>query len=123
VSRLPTIDVKPEFLARGAAAAIVAGLAVGAFWGFITSGRQAGVFGFFVILLALGVGYALSEAISAATNRKRGPALQACAVAGCVLAYVVHNVVAGIGVLPTGDFWGWVATGLAAVFAANRLSR
>src|SRR5581483_3983651 len=88
VRRLPTVDIKPVFLARGFAAAVVAGVAVGV-----------------------------------ATNRKRGPALQACAVVGVVLAYLVHNVVAGIPVLPAGDFWGYVATGLAAVFAAQRLQR
>src|SRR5581483_6371595 len=123
VRRLPTVDVKPVFLARGLAAAVVAGVAVGAFWGFATSGRSSGFVGFFIIFVALAIGWALGEAVSVATNRKRGPALQACAVLGVVLAYLVHNVVAGIPVLPAGDFWGYVATGLAAVFAAQRLQR
>jgi hypothetical protein len=71
----------------------------------------------------MGLGYALAEAVSLATNRKRGPALQACAVFGVVLAYLAHNAVAGIALLPTGDFWGYMATILAAVIAAQRLAR
>jgi hypothetical protein len=123
VRRIPTIDVKPVFLVRGFLAAVAAGLAVGGVWGFMTSGRGTGFVGFFILFLAMGVGYALAEAVSLATNRKLGPALQACAVLGVLLAYVVHNAVAGIPLLPAGDFWGYMATILAAVIAAQRLAR
>jgi hypothetical protein len=123
VRRLPTVDVKPIFLARGLAAAVATGLAVGAFWGFATSGRGGGFVGFFIIFVALGIGWALGEAVSVATNRKRSVALQACAVFGVVVAYIVHNIVAGNALLPAGDFWGYVATVLAAFFAAQRLQR
>lgn len=123
VRRLPTIEVKPIFLVRGLAAAIAAGLAVGGFWGFATSGRGAGAVGFFIIFVAIAIGWAVGEAVSIATNRKRGPALQATAIFGVVLAYLVHNVVAGGAVLPAGDIWGYLATVLAAVFAAQRLQR
>jgi hypothetical protein len=123
VRRIPTIDVKPVFLVRGFLAAVAAGLAVGGVWGFMTSGRGTGFVGFFILFLALGVGYALAEAVSLATNRKLGPALQACAIFGVLLAYVVHNAVAGIPLLPAGDFWGYMATILAAVIAAQRLAR
>lgn len=122
VSKIPTLDVKPLFALRGLAAAVATGLAVGGVWGFITSGRG-GFAGFFIIFIAMGIGYAMAEAISIATNRKLGTALQACAIAGCVLAYLTRNVVAGDPLLPAGDIWGYIATALAAFFAAQRLSR
>jgi hypothetical protein len=122
VRRLPTVDIKPIFLVRGLAASIVAGVAVGGLWGLMV-GDRGGFAGFFIIFIAMGIGWALAEAISLATNRKLGPALQACAVFGAVLAYLVHNAVAGLPLLPSGDFWGYAAAILAAVIAAQRLAR
>jgi hypothetical protein len=119
VRRIPTVDVKPIFLVRGLGAALVAGVAVGAFWGYATGGR--GFFGFLMIFVAMGIGWAVSEAVSLATNRKRGTALQACSIIGVVLSYFVHNLVAGDPLLPAGDIWGYVATAFAATFAASRL--
>ncbi len=121
VRRLPTIDVKPIFLLRGLGAALASGAAVGAVWGFLTQGRAVGFVGIFVIFIAMAIGWAVGEAVSVATNRKRSPTLQACAVVGVILAYLVHNVVAGNAVLPAGDIWGYLATGIAAVFATQRL--
>lgn len=123
VRRIPTLDVKPVFLARGFAAAVAAGIAVGGFRGLATGGRGGGIAGFFIIFVALGIGWAIGEAVSLATNRKLGPALQACAIFGVALAYLVHNAVAGTALLPQGDFRGYAATVLAAVFAAQRLQR
>lgn len=123
VRRIPTIDIKPVFLARGFAAAVAAGLAAGGFWGLAAGGRGGGIGGFFIIFVAFGIGWAMSEAVSLATNRKLGPALQGCAIFGVALAYLVHNAVAGTALLPQGDFWGYAATVLAAVFAAQRLQR
>jgi hypothetical protein len=122
VRRLPTVDVKPVFLARGLAAAAATGMAVGGLWGLMV-GDRGGFVGFFIIFIAMGIGWALGEAVLLATNRKLGPPLQACAVFGVVLAYLVHNAVAGLPLLPMGDFWGYAATILAAVFAAQRLAR
>jgi hypothetical protein len=123
VRRIPTVDVQPLYLVRGLAASIAAGLLVGGIWGYATSGRGSGFIGFFIIFIALAIGYAIGEAVSAATNRKRSTSLQACAIFGVVLAYLVHNAVAGNAILPAGDFWGYVATALAAFFAAQRLQR
>ena len=109
------------FILRGLAAAMAAGAGVGAVWGYVTGG--AGGFGFFAIFLGIGIGWCVGEAISAATNRKRSPVLQGIAIAGCLLAYAVHNLVAGDAPLPTGDLWGYIVTGVAAVYAASRLSR
>ena len=121
VGRLPTIDVKPVYLLRGIAAALASGVAVGAIWGYATQGRGVGIFGFLIFFIAMAIGWAIGESVSVATNRKRSPTLQACAVAGVILAYLVHNVVAGNVVLPPGDIWGYLATAVAAIFAAERL--
>ncbi len=107
------------FIARGALAALGSGLALGAAWGYISEGTA--FVGFFIFFVALGIGWAVSEAVSAATNHKRGPILQGCAVAGVILTYFVHNAVLGIALLPQGDLWGYLATGAAAFFAASRL--
>ena len=123
VRRLPTIDVKPVFLVRGFAAAVAAGLAVGGAWGFLSSGSGRGFGGLFIIFIAMGIGWAMGEAIGSATNRKRGQALQACAIFGVILAYLTRNAVAGFALLPAGDIWGYMATILAAFFAAQRLQR
>jgi hypothetical protein len=121
VRRLPTVDVKPVFLVRGLAAAIGAGIVVGGFWGLALPARSTGVLGFFVFFLAMGIGYAIGEAIGAATNRKRSTALQGCAIFGAVLASLVHNVVSGSVLLPQGDLFGYLAMIGAAFFAAQRL--
>jgi len=123
VRRIPTVDVKPAFIARGLAGAIASGAAVGAFWGYALEGGRGGFgLGLFFIFVAMGIGWAVSEAVSAATNRKRGYVLQITAVLGVILAYAVHNVVSGAGIAPTGDVWGYIATVIAAAFAWQRLS-
>ena len=120
VRRLPTVDVSPQFLARGIGAALAGGVAVGAVWGYAV-GSSRGFIGIFLILIAIAVGWAIGESIALATNRKRSTALQACAVGGVIVAYLVHNLVMGTVLLPSGDIWGYLATGLAAVFAAQRV--
>ena len=120
VSRLPTVDVPIAYFLRGLAAAVVAGFAVGIVWGYILPAR-AGILGFFLIFFAMGIGWAISEAISLATNRKRGVSLQICAVAGVLIAFLVRNIVV-IGVLlPRNDPWLYIAAGLAMFFAWARL--
>ena len=117
VRRLPTVDVKPIFLLRGLGAAVGSGAAAGAVWGFLVGG----VFGFFLFFVAMGVGYAVGESVSVATNRKRSTTLQGCAVLGVVLAYLVRNAVIGAPLLPANDIWGYMAVVIAAVVAAGRL--
>jgi hypothetical protein len=122
VRRVPTVDVKPIFLARGFGAAVAAGLLVGGFWGLALPGRGTGFLGFFVIFLAMGIGWAVGEAIGLATNRKRATALQGCAIFGVILAYFVHNIVSGTALLPQGDLFGYLAMLGGAFFAAQRLA-
>jgi hypothetical protein len=120
VSRLPTVDVQPIYVLRGLGGALAAGLAVGAAWGY-AFGELRRVGFLFLFVIALGIGWAISESVSLATNRRRGVALGACAVIGVALAYVVHNVVAGDSLLPRQDTWGYLITIGAAIFAVSRL--
>jgi hypothetical protein len=73
---------------------------------------------FFVIFLGFGLGWAVSESISLATNRKRGLGLQISAVMGVALAFLVREA------LSSGNFVSdldLIAAGIGAVFAASRL--
>lgn len=116
VRRLPTIDVSPAFFARGMTAALVSGVAVGAFWAFVSNGIGFGLF--FAVFIGLGIGWAISESVSLATNRKRGTALQLCAVCGVLLTFLVHQVLIGHTVIFIGDL---IVAGVGAFFAASRL--
>jgi hypothetical protein len=121
VSRLPTFDVSPAFFFRGFAAAMAAGLVVGGIWGALKGPLGFGFF--FAILLGFAAGWAVSEAVSLATNRKRGLGLQACAVAGVALAFLVQDVFfgdSGIGraIAREGDL---ILLIVGAIYAAIRL--
>src|SRR3990172_8508515 len=89
--KLPQFELGPLILLRGALAAGAAGAALGAAWGFLLPGGL----GFLGLILAFAIGYALGEAVSWATGRKSGPALQIEAALGVLLAYVVRNLVLG----------------------------
>jgi hypothetical protein len=121
VRRIPTVDVKPVYVVRALGAALAVGVVAGAFWGYATQGTR-GFLGLFLIFIAMGLGYVVGEAVSIATNRKRGQSLQAVAVVGVIVAYFTHNLVGGLGLLPSGDFWGYIAVAIAAVYAASRLN-
>jgi hypothetical protein len=88
---------------------------VGAIWAYLLPA----FFGFFMILvIGFGVGWAVSESVSLATNRKRGLGLQISAVMGVALTFLVKEV------LSPGNFvtdLDLIAAGVAAFFAASRL--
>jgi hypothetical protein len=120
VSRVPTVDVQPVYVLRGIGGALAGGLAVGAFWGYAL-GEMGRTGLLFMFVIAIGIGWAVSEAVSLATNRRRGVALAACAVVGVGLAYIVHNLVAGEAPLPRDDSLGYLVAIGASVFAVSRL--
>ena len=120
VIRLPTYDVPPLYLLRGAGAALAAGGALGVAW-FLLLPYGLGILGLVGILLAFGIGYGVGEAVSWATNRKRGLALQAIAAGGVITSYIVRNVLEGVAVIPEDDLWGYVLTAVAVVMAMQRL--
>ena len=109
--KLPQFEVGFVYLLRGTAAAL------GAVWGALLPGGI-GLLGLF---LAAGLGYAIAEAVSAATNRKAGTMLQIAAAGGALAAYLVRNLVIGEGLLPTDDLFGYIAVIVAGAVAISRL--
>lgn len=118
VRRLPTYHISATFLLRGLGAALVAGAVLGLLWRLLFPFGFGFFYGFFV---ALGLGYAVGESVSLATNRKRGPPLQVIAAAGVVVAYFVRNLLSGEGVIPTDDLFGYVVVGVGVAVAIGRL--
>jgi hypothetical protein len=119
ISRLPTFDVPLAYFIRGLVAAAAGGFGLGIVWGYISGGGRG--LGFFTFFLAMGLGWAVSEVISLATNRKRGVSLQICAVAGVLIAFLVRNIVLYGDLLPRNDPFVYIAAGFAAFFASSRL--
>ncbi len=120
VRRLPTYQIPTLHVLRGSGAAAATGAATGAAWALLLPYRL-GVYGFFILFLALGIGYAVGEAVSWATNRKRGAVLQGVAASGVVVAYLVHNLIEGVGVIPVNDLYGYVLVAVAIIVAIGRL--
>jgi hypothetical protein len=126
VRRLPQYNISAAFLLRGAGAALGVAVVVGGLWGLLLS-WQAG-FSFFGFFAGLGLGYAVGEAVSVAANRKVGPPLQAMAVGGVMLAYVVRCAVLaarlkGVGIIDiaTDDLFGYLVVAVGCFIAAGRL--
>ena len=115
--KLPQFEIGPVYLMRAAAAALVASVGLGAVWGALLPGRI-GIFG---LLMAALIGYLIAGAVSVATNHKSGTPLQVLAAAGAITAYLVHNLVIGPDILPSGDLFGYVAVIIAGTVAINRL--
>jgi hypothetical protein len=112
---LPTFHVSPVYFARGQAAALVSGIVCGAIWAYLLPS----FFGFFMILfIGFGLGWAVSESISLATNRKRGLGLQISAVMGVALAFLVKEFLSPGSLVTDLDL---IAAGIGAFFAASRL--
>jgi hypothetical protein len=116
--RLPTYELGTLFVLRGLSATVAAGAATGALWAFLFPYRVGAFIGLF---LGLGLGYVVGEAVSWATNRKRGPAPQGIAVVGVLLAYVVRNLVEKGAVFQSNDILGYVVVGMAIFIAIGRL--
>ncbi len=115
--KLPQLEVSPVWVARGVAAAVVAGAGAGALWGLLLPD----VVGFIAILAGAGVGYVVGESVATATNRKSGPVLQTVAGAGAVIAFLVYGAVGGHALIPTNEVWRIGAAGAAIFVAAGRL--
>lgn len=115
--RLPQFEIGPLYFVRGFAAALAAGAAAGFLWGALIPG----FFGFFIIFIGIGVGYAVAEPVSWATNRKSGTPLQVAAALGVLMAYVVRSLIAFDTAFPSDDLFGYVALIVAAIVAVNRL--
>lgn len=121
VRTIPMLEVTPIFAARGVAAALATGGVIGVIWGSISGGRGFNVVGFFLIFIAMGIGYAVASAVSAATNHKRARTLQYIAAGGVIFAYLVHNFVAYNAIFVQNDVWGMLAAGFGAYWAYQRI--
>ena len=115
--RLPQYEISPLYVLRGMGAALIAGAVIGAAWGLILPG----LLGFFIIFLGIGLGYGVAEPVSWATNHKSGPVLATVAAAGVVLAFFVRNLLAADSILPSSDFYSYIAVIIGVVVAVNRL--
>ena len=121
VRRIPTYNVGTGYLVRAAFAALGAGIVLGIAWAIFNPIT----YFFFGLFAGLAIGYACGEIVSFATNRKAGPPLQALAVGGVIVAYVVR-----LGILFAID-WnfqtlrfdlpGLIALGVGCMIAAGRL--
>lgn len=122
VRRIPTYNLSTGIFVRAATAAVVAGVVLGIAWWLF---NPLTLF-FFGVLPGLALGFGVGQAVSLSTNRKAGPPLQAIAVGGVVVAYLVRT-----GLLFAASGWGshdiqtdlagLIGLGLAAFIAAGRL--
>ncbi|MEX2599962.1 MAG: hypothetical protein WD533_09940, partial [Dehalococcoidia bacterium] len=72
-------------------------------------------FGFFSVLLMIGIGYLIGEGVSAAVNRRRGRPYQFMAVGGTLLAV-------GIFAVSFGSLFSLIGVAIASYVSWNRLA-
>jgi hypothetical protein len=114
--KLPQFELGTLMLLRAIGASVGAGLALGIFWGVFLPD-----IGFFMIFVGIGLGYAIAETISLATNRRSGTALQVISVIGVFVAYFARNAAAGDAFIVTDDIYGVLVVLIASITAVNRL--
>ena len=86
----PLLTLSSDQSLKAAGAAIGMAFAGGVGWALVDG---LGLFGGFLsIMAALGIGYAISEAISSVSNRKQTTQLQVMAGASALFAYLIGNV-------------------------------
>lgn len=115
--KLPQFELSPILVLRAIGATVAAGTVVGILWGLLLPTG----FGFFSIFVGMGVGWAISEPVGLATNRKSGTTVQIVAAAGVLLAFLMRNIAADGVLIQSGDFFGYVALIAGIVVAVNRL--
>ena len=81
VTKHPTFDVKPTYYLRAAVAGAVVAVVAALVWGLLLP----------IGILFLGVGFLVGEAISIASNRKRGQGLVTIAVVSMAIAVIVSG--------------------------------
>lgn len=84
LKRLPTYEISPRQYLIASGAGLGVAIATGFAWAFIP------LSGYFSLLIALGVGYAIGEVISRSVNRKRGRGLQVIGGASMVVSYAIY---------------------------------
>jgi hypothetical protein len=119
LKRPPMYEVGTTALLRAGGVSLGGGAVAGAIWGILLPNLN--VFGFFALIIAFLVGtpagYGFADLIDRVSH-KRGPVIQGIAVAGLVLAWLVH---AAIGGQFQNDIFGIVFIVVACLAAAGRL--
>ncbi len=116
VSRMPTYDVSPSYLARAVAVAVAVAVGGGILWALV-NGSFLGRIPFVSSLLGVAVGYAAGELISGAANQKRGTILAWLAGGAVVAAFLVSWVVRPFGF----DIWGLLFILFGVIIAVQRV--
>jgi len=87
LKRLPTYEVSLRQYLIAVGVGMGVAVAAGFIWALIWNAIH---FLLLSLLIAAGIGYAVGEAISLVTNRKRGPGLQAIAGISVVVSFAVY---------------------------------
>ena len=86
VTKHPTFDVTPSYYLRAAMVGGTLGIVGGVIWGLLSLVTP------FSGILAIGMGYLMGEAVSVASNRKRGTGLAVIAGGGMALAILASGL-------------------------------
>jgi hypothetical protein len=120
--KLPTYRVSTAYYLRAAGAALGMAVVVGLIWGVLDKFILYYFYGFFSLLLAAGVGYAIGESVSLSVNRKRGRWLAAVGSIAVIISYLVN--IFTFGVFPYNAIsiiFDLLAIGIGIYVAVNRL--
>lgn len=113
LKRLPTYEVSPRQYLIAVGVGMGVAIAAGFVWALIWNAIH---FLFLSLLIAAGIGYAIGEVISLATNRKRSPGLQAIAGISVVVSFAVYYFF-----VPWFSFYTIIGLALGIVIAVARL--
>lgn len=113
LKRLPTYEVSPRQYLIAVGVGMGVAIAAGFVWALIWNAIH---FLFLSLLIAAGIGYAIGEVISLATNRKCGPGLQAIAGISVVVSFAVYYLF-----VPWFSFYTIIGLALGIVIAIARL--
>jgi uncharacterized RDD family membrane protein YckC len=114
VRKSPIYTLSPGLFARGLAAAVLGGVAMGAIWVLVLLPFTVG---FFSIFIGAGLGYVFTRLMDFATRRKRGIGPISLAILGIAIAWGITVPFFG-GQLA---LYGLVAAGLGVYFAYMNL--
>ena len=84
VTRVPMYTVKRRDILAAGGASLVGGIVMGFLWAWVGIWFS---YGFFLIFLGIGLGYAFTRILDWATRGKRGPVMVAFAIGGIVIAW------------------------------------
>jgi len=120
--KLPTYRVPIVYYLRAGGTALGMAVVCGLVWGVLDKFLLYHFYGFFSLLLAAGVGYAIGEAVSLAVNRKRGRWLAVIGGVAVVVAYLINIFSFGIFLLnPLSIIFDLISIGIGIYMAVNRL--